>query len=324
MIQIYPVCVHVACKKKHHSPKLQPVMEEDDGSRKYPGNKIRKSNCADAGIFASRTSDVHWSNTAEGRGSNGGTKLEGDGHNLGNTKCDICKNTITALNGASDVGMFIFHNIRFYWSNAGQGQGGREGNKGLLKPKGIYHNICNNNISADRSTKVGLENFGNIQYHCKTTCTKDGKATGGSSSAQGQGGGGGTKPKGDGYNISGNDIKGDGDRKAFHKFGNIEYNLKTTNTEDDGSTSQANILGNTITAHNGASYVGMFNFHNVDVWSNAGQGQGGRQGNKGFPKLKGISHNICNNKISAYKSTNVGLQNFGNIRYNCKTTSIYG
>ncbi|XP_020409781.1 uncharacterized protein LOC109946440 [Prunus persica] len=262
-------------------------MEEDDGSSKYPGNEIIKSNGADAGIFASRTSDVRWSNTAEGQGSNVGTKLEGDGHNLGNIKYNISDNTITALNGESDVGMFIFHNIGFYWSNASQGQGGREGNKGFLKPK-------------------------------------DGKTKGGSSSAQGQGGGGGTKPKGDGYNIRGNNIKGDGDRKAFHKFGNIEYNLKTTNTEDDGSTSQANIRRNTITASNGASYVGMFNFHNADVWSNAGQGQGGRQGNKGFPKLKGISHNICNNKIRANKSTNVGLQNFGNIRYNCKTTSIYG
>lgn len=256
-------------------------MEEDDGSSKYPGNEIIKSNGADAGIFASRTSDVHWSNTAEGQGSSGGTKLEGDGHNLGNIKYNISDNKITALNGESEVGMFSFHNVGVYWSNAGQGQGGREGNKGL-------------------------------------------KSKGGSSSAQGQGGGGGTKPEGDGYNIHGNNIKGDGDRKAFHNFGNIEYNLKTTNTEDDGSTSQANIHRNTITARNGASHVGMFTFHNVDFWSNAGRGQGGRQGNNGFAKLKGISHNICNNKISAYKSTNVGLQNFGNIRYNCKTASTYG
>ncbi|PQM40313.1 uncharacterized protein Pyn_22913 [Prunus yedoensis var. nudiflora] len=225
----------------------------------------------------------------------GGTKLEGDGHNLGNIKYNISDNTITALSGESDVGMFSFHNIGFYWSNAGHGQGGREGNKGFLKRKGICHNIYNNNII--------------VQI--------DPQNRGGSSSTQGQGGGGGTKPKGDGYNIRGNNIKGDGDRKAFHNFSNIEYNLKTTNTEDDGSTSQANIRKNTITERNGASYVGMINFHNVDVWSNAGQGQGGRQGNKGFPKPKGISHNICYNKISAYKSTKVGLQNFGNIRYNC-------
>ncbi|VVA39090.1 PREDICTED: LOC109946471 isoform X1 [Prunus dulcis] len=256
-------------------------MEEDDGSRKYPDNKIIKSDSAYAGIFASRTSDVHY------RGSSGGTKMEGDGHNLGNIEYNISDNTITALKGESDVGMFSFHNIGFCWSNASQGQAGREGNKVFLKPK-------------------------------------DGKTKGGSSSAQGQGGGGGTKPKGDDYDIRGNNIKGDGDGKAFHKFGNIEYNLKTTNTEDDGSTSQANIRRNTITASNGASYVGMFNFHNVDVWSNAGQGQGGRQGNKGFPKLKGIRHNICHNNISADRSTNVGLQNFGNIRYNCKTTSICG
>ncbi|CAL8992479.1 unnamed protein product [Prunus brigantina] len=52
MRQIYHVCVHVACKKKHHIPKLQPVMEEDDGSIKYPGNEIIKHNGADAGIFA--------------------------------------------------------------------------------------------------------------------------------------------------------------------------------------------------------------------------------------------------------------------------------
>ncbi|CAB4294087.1 unnamed protein product [Prunus armeniaca] len=255
-------------------------MEEDDGSSKYPGNEIIKSNGADAGIFASRTSDVHWSNTAEGQGSSGGTKLEGDGHNLGNIKYNISDNKITALNGESDVGMFSFHNVGVYWSNAGQGQGGREGNKGL-KSKGICHNIYNNNISADSSAKVGLENFGNSKY-----IDDHGKAAGGSSSAQGQGGGGGTKPKGDGYNIRGNNIKGDGDRKAFHNFGNIEYNLKTTNTEDDGSTSQANIHRNTITARNGASHVGMFTFHNVDVWSNAGRGQGGRQGNNGFAKLK--------------------------------------
>ncbi|XP_021802434.1 uncharacterized protein LOC110746514 isoform X1 [Prunus avium] len=253
-------------------------MEEDDGSSKYPGNEIINPNGADAvGIFPSRTSDVHWSNTAEGQGSSGGTKLEGDGHNLGNIKYNISGNTISALNGELDVGMFSFHNIGFYGSNAGHGQGGREGNKGFLKRK-----------------------------------------AGGSSSAQGQGGGGGTKPKGDGYNIRGNNIKGDGDRKAYHNFSNIEYNLKTTNTEDDGSTSQANIRKNTITARNGASYVGMINFHNIGFyWSNAGQRQGGRQGNKGFPKPKGFSHNICNNKISAYKSTKVGLQNFGNIRYNC-------
>ncbi|XP_021803102.1 putative F-box protein At1g65770 isoform X1 [Prunus avium] len=139
-------------------------MEEDDvGSNQYPKNVINKSNSLHAGILASRIFDVHWSNTAKGQGAGGGTKLEGDGHNLGSI--NINDNIITAPNGESDVGLSIIHNkVRAFWS---RGQGGR-------KFKGIFHNICENEITAENgSTEVGLENFGNINYNCKTTSIKE-------------------------------------------------------------------------------------------------------------------------------------------------------
>ncbi|KAL6293768.1 hypothetical protein ACE6H2_001910 [Prunus campanulata] len=222
-------------------------------------NKITKPNSRDAGIEPSRISDVHRSSTAEGQGASGGTKLKGDGHNLGNI--NINDNTITATKGESDVGMFIFHNIN---------------------------------------------------YNRKTTSTKDhGKAAGGSCSAQGQGGSGGKKPKGDGLNISRNNIKGDGVPKAYHNFSNFECNLKTTNTEDGGSTNQFTIFKNNITARNGSSNVGMFNFHNVNI--DAAQAQGGFL----KPEKLGIRHNIKGNTIEAVNSRKVGIQDFGNIKYNC-------
>ncbi|KAL6293770.1 hypothetical protein ACE6H2_001912 [Prunus campanulata] len=274
-------------------------MEKKDTSNRYSDtNKITTPNSLDSGIEPSPISEVHRSSTAEGQGASGGTKLKGDGHNLGNI--NINDNTITGLEGKSDVGISIFHNVRVYWSNAGRGQGS-------LEFKGIFHNIHGNKITAEKgSRKVWLENFGNINYNRKTTSTKDHcKATGGSSSTQGLGGGGGKKPKGDGLNISRNNIKGD--PKAYHNFSNFECNLKTTNTEDGCSTSQANILKNTIynnriIAHE-ASYVGMFNFHNVYT-------------NAGFLKHKAISHNIVNNTIEAVNCQGVGIQDFGNIKYN--------
>ncbi|KAL6293773.1 hypothetical protein ACE6H2_001915 [Prunus campanulata] len=287
-------------------------MEEEDTSNRYSAtNDIRGlDGAADFGIIESPNSDdVNWSNAAQGEGH----KIEY--HMKRTSQSNIYKNTITATKGESDVGISSFNNLVVDCSNGGQGQGSREF-------KGICHNIDCNEITADnRSTKVGLENFGNINYNCKTTSTKDhGKAAGGSSSTQGQGGGGGKKPKGDGLNISCNNIKGDRVPKAYHNFSNFECNLKTTNTEDGGSTNQSRISKNKITARNGSSNAGIFNFHNVYVdWSNAGQGQGGCEGNEGFLKRKGISHNIYNNTIVAVNSRKVGLQNFGNIKYNCKS-----
>ncbi|KAL6293771.1 hypothetical protein ACE6H2_001913 [Prunus campanulata] len=218
-------------------------MEKKDTSNRYSAtNDIIKPNSPYTGIEPSRISDVHWSNTAKGQGASGGTKLKGDGHNLGNIK--INGNTITAPNGESDVGMFIFHNIN---------------------------------------------------YNCETITKDHGKAAGG---------GGGTKPKGDGYNIRGNNIKGDGVPKAYHNFDNFECNIR-------GSTNQFIIYKNEITAGNKASYVGMFNFHNVYI--NAAQALGG------FfkPEKLGIRHNIKDNTIEAVNSRKVGIQDFGNIKYNC-------
>ncbi|CAB4263699.1 unnamed protein product [Prunus armeniaca] len=277
-------------------------MEEEDTSSRYSDtdNDIRNPNhAADVGIFELPNSDVNWSNAVQGQG--GGT-----------SQSNICINIITATKGESDVRISSFNNLVVDCSNGGQGQGSREF-------EGICHKIESNEITADNgSTKVGFENFGNVNY--KTTSNKDhGKAAGGSSSAQCERGGGGKKPKGGGLNIRGNHIKGDRGRKAYRDFSNFERNLKTTNTEDGGSTSQANIHKNKITAHNGASYVGMFNFHNCDI--NAGQAQGGCEGNEGFLKHKGVSHKICKNTIIAVNSGKVGIQNFGNIKYNSE--SIY-
>ncbi|XP_020409993.1 uncharacterized protein LOC109946471 isoform X2 [Prunus persica] len=230
-------------------------MEEDDGSNRYGATNeiIDLDGAADVGIFEPPNSDVNWSNAVQGQG--GGR-------------------------GESDVGISSCNNLVVDCSNGGHGQGSREF-------EGICHNIDCNEITADRSKNVGCENFGNVNYNCKTTSTKDhGKAAGGSSSAQGQGGGGGKKPERDGLNIHRNNIAGDRVPKAYHNFSNFECNLKTTNTEDDGNTNESNISKNKITARYGSSYVGMFNFHNVYV--NAGQGQGGCEGNESFFKHKGI------------------------------------
>lgn len=104
-------------------------------------------------------------------------------------------------------------------------------------------------------------------------------------------GGQGKVPKGDGHDIRSNTIIGDGAEEGFHNFRN--------GTEVDGGSS--NISDNEIRACNEASNVGMSNFHNQDA-------EGG-----GEPKSV-VGHNICDNKISADTSTNVGLDDFGNIK----------
>ncbi|PQQ15202.1 uncharacterized protein Pyn_22439 [Prunus yedoensis var. nudiflora] len=218
-------------------------MEEKDTSNRYSGTGnriINPDHAADVGIFEHPNSGVNWSNAAQGQG--------GEGHK-------IYEKTVTALNGESNVGKFGFHNLVVDFSNGGRGQGRREF-------EDICHNISGNKIAADkRSTKVGFENFGNVNYNCKTTSTKDhGKAAGGKAAGA-------------------------------------------------SSRSEANILKNEITARNGSSNVGMFNFHNVYI--NAARGQAG------FLKHKGISHNIMGNTIIAVNSRVVGIQGFGNIKYNC-------
>ncbi|KAL6293769.1 hypothetical protein ACE6H2_001911 [Prunus campanulata] len=228
-------------------------MEEEETSNRYSAtNDIRGlDGAADFGIIQSPNSDdVNWSNAAQGQGGERGKKPKGEGYKIYNK-------TITALNGESNVGKFSFHNLVVDFSNGGQGQGCREF-------EDICHNVGHNKITADnRSTKIGFENFSNVNYNCKTTSTKDhGKAAGGKA-------GGGS------------------------------------------SRSQANILKNKITACNGSSYVGMFNFHNAYI--NGGQGQGG------FLKHKGISHNIDENTIIAVNSRRVGIQDFGNIKYYCES-----
>ncbi|CAB4293153.1 unnamed protein product [Prunus armeniaca] len=117
-------------------------------------------------------------------------------------------------------------------------------------------------------------------------------------------GGEGKKPKGVGEDISGNEIKGDGAPEGFHDFSNTN---KTTNEEDYCVTS--NIHNNSITAVNGAECVGMVNFHNTNLMSNAGQGQGGREGREDFPNPNpsAMGHNICSNNISAVRSEKVGV-----------------
>ncbi|CAL8991194.1 unnamed protein product [Prunus brigantina] len=109
------------------------------------------------------------------------------------------------------------------------------------------------------------------------------------------GGGQGKVPKGGGHNIRSNTIEGEGAEKGFHNFRN--------GSEDDGGRSNY-ISENKIRARNGASNVGMSNFHNQD-------GEGGGEGKK--PKSV-VGHNICDNKISADTSMNVGLHDFGNIK----------
>ncbi|PQM40314.1 uncharacterized protein Pyn_22914 [Prunus yedoensis var. nudiflora] len=159
-------------------------MGKKDTSNRYSErNDITTPNSLDSGIEPSPISDVHRSSTAEGQGASGGTKLKGDGHNLGNIK--INGNTITALNGESDVGMSMFHNINYNCetastrdhgkaaggSSSAQGQGGGGGTKpkvGFLKPEklSIRHDIKDNTIVARNSQKVGIQDFGNIKYNC--------------------------------------------------------------------------------------------------------------------------------------------------------------
>ncbi|CAL2228328.1 unnamed protein product [Prunus armeniaca] len=256
-------------------------MKEDDGSNRYSATNeiMNPDHAADVGIFEPPNSDVNGSNAAQGQGggtsqsniykntARGSSSAQGQG---GSTNQSIIYNKkITARNGSSYVGKFNFHNVNI---NAGQAEGGSEGNEGFHKNKGICHNIDCNKITADnKSTNVGFENFGNSNINFKSTSTKNhGKAAGSSSSAQGQG----------------------------------------------GSTNESIISNNEITAQNQSSNVGMFNFHNVNI--NAGQAEGGCEGNEGFHKNEGISHDIYNNTIIAVNSRKVGIQNFGNIKYNCK------
>ncbi|XP_021829762.1 uncharacterized protein LOC110769997 [Prunus avium] len=299
-------------------------MGKEDTSNRYSAtNDIRGlDGAADFGIIESPNSDVNWSNAAQGQGGERGKKPQGEGHKIEyhmkrTRQSKIYENTIAATKGESGVGISSFHNVHVNRNNGGQGQGSREFEV-------ICHSIYRNKITADnRSTKVWVENFGNtnINCNCKTTSPKDhGKAAVGSSSAQGQDEAGGEEPKGDGLNIRGNDIVGDRIPEAYQNFSNFEWNLKTTNTEDGGSTNQSRITENEITACNGSSDVGIFNCDNVNIdCSNAGQGQGGCEGNEGLLKNKGISHNIDKNTIIAVNSRRVGIQDFGNIKYNCKS-----
>ncbi|XP_008244892.1 PREDICTED: uncharacterized protein LOC103342997 [Prunus mume] len=264
-------------------------MKEDDGSSRYSATNeiMNPDHAADVGIFEPPNSDVNGSNAAQGQVSGRGKKPQGGGTSQSNcyenTACGsssaqgqggstkqstISKKEITAPKGSSYVGKFNFDNVNI---NAGQAEGDSEGNKGFHKNKGICHNMHRNKITANKSTNVGFENFGNSNINFKSTSTKNhGKAAGGSSSAQGQG----------------------------------------------RSTNESIISNNEITAKYQSSNVGMLNFHNVNI--NAGQAEGGCEGNEGFHKNEGISHDIYKNTIIAVNSRKVGIQNFGNIKYNCK------
>lgn len=126
-----------------------------------------------------------------------------------------------------------------------------------------------------------------------------------SNAAQGQASGRGKKPQGGGTSQS-------------NSYENTACGSSSAQGQG-GSTNQSTISEKEITAPEGSSYVGKFNFDNVNI--NAGQGEGDSEGTKGFHKNKGICHNIDCNKITANKSTNVGFKNFGNSNINFKSTS---
>ncbi|XP_021831105.1 N66 matrix protein-like isoform X3 [Prunus avium] len=194
--------------------------------------------------------------------------------NEGDGKWEIRGNEITAEK-STNVGISDFHNT------TGHVEGPRGPERG--------HNVHGNNISADGSKSVGISNFGNHTGGYGSNSGYDPLNDVNWSSA-GRGGQG-KVPKGDGHDIRSNTIIGDGAEEGFHNFRN--------GTEVDGGSS--NISDNEIRACNEASNVGMSNFHNQDA-------EGG-----GEPKSV-VGHNICDNKISADTSTNVGLDDFGNIK----------
>lgn len=178
------------------------------------------------------------------------------------------------------------------------------------------------NMSARRKGNHNNEGAGSSSnYDSQNKIKKTSGATNVGISAHGSpdiawtdaGGGEGKKPKGVGHEIFGNEIKGDGAPKVFYNFSNTN---KTTDDEDDGTPS--NIHDNSITALNRAECVGISDFHNVNLMSNASQDQCGREGKEDFPNFNPSA--IHDNIIYAEESTKVGLHDFNNTKY-YKTTS---
>ncbi|CAL8992414.1 unnamed protein product [Prunus brigantina] len=256
-------------------------MKEDDGSNRYSAKNeiINPNHAADVGIFEPPNSDVNRSNAAQGQGGGRGKKPQGGGTSQSN----IYKNTARG-------------------SSSAQGQGGST-NQSIISNEKI--------TERNGSSYVGKFNFHNFNINA-------GQAEGFH------------KNKGICHNIDCNEITADNNSTnvGLGNFGNSNINFKSTSTKNHGkaaggsssaqgqggSTNESIISNNQITAQNQSSNVGMINFHNVNI--NAGQAEGGCEGNEGFHKNEGISHDIYKNIIIAVNSQKVGIQNFGNIKYN--------